>query len=184
MRGRKRIAILLIAVALLAWLAVGCGGSDSRASEDSEKTTPTTESEPKFGTRQGSKVVNFGEEADQAEREAAFGVLEESYRARAAGEWAKQCASMTYDQAEEVRVTTEPKGTCASGLRTQASPLAQTQAFRAYPIEGPIEAFRVKGERGFILYQGKEGRRYAMAMKKEDGKWLVDDLVPTSVPKS
>jgi len=172
-----------MAVMLPAALAAGCGGSDSNASGNSEKTKPTTESEPtKFGTRPGREVVNFGEEADQGEREAAFGDLEENYRAREAGEWAKQCASMTLEQSEEVRETTEPDGTCASGLRTQASPLAKSKAFRAYPIQGPIEAFRVENDRGFVLYQGKDGNDYAMAMKKEDGKWLVDDLIPTKLP--
>lgn len=185
MGGKRQIAIALLAVVLLAALAAGCGGGDSSASGDSGKSKPTTESEPsKFGTRPGREVVNFGEEADQEGREAAFGVLEENYRARAAGEWAKQCASMTFEQTEEVRETTEPNGTCASGLRIQASPLAKSQAFRAYPISGPIEAFRVKGTRGFVLYHGKDGRDYAMAMKKEDGKWLVDDIIPTKLPKS
>jgi hypothetical protein len=181
----KRIAIVSMAAILLAAIAAGCGGGDSSASEDSGNTKPTTESEPPpFGTRPGREVVNFGEEADQGEREAGFGVLEESYRAREAGEWAKQCASMTLEQSEEVRETTEPNGTCASGLRTQATPLAKSKAFRAYPIQGQIEAFRVKGELGFVLYHGKDGSDYAMAMKKEGGKWLVDDLIPTKLPKS
>jgi hypothetical protein len=185
MGGKRRIAVVLMAAALLAGLAAGCGGGSSSASGDSENSTPGVEPEPnlKFGKRPGPEVVKFGEEADVEEREAASAVLEENFQARAAGEWGKQCASMTVEQAEEVRETTEPNGNCVTGLRIQASPLAQTQAFRANPMTGPIYALRVLGSRGFALYHGKKGKEYAMAMKKEDGEWKVDDLTATELPE-
>jgi hypothetical protein len=195
--GRKRrIAIVLMAAVLLAALAAGCGGGDSSASGTAENSPSTAKSEstaksgsaPKpepnteLGNRPGPGVVNFGEEADDEEREAISTLLEEHFDARAAGEWAKQCASMTFEQSEEVRETTVPNANCAKGLRIQATPLAQTQAFRANPMTGPIDAFRVEGELGYALFRGKDGKQYVVAMKKENGKWKVDDLIPTRLP--
>jgi hypothetical protein len=193
MAQRTGIGIVLVVGLLLTALAAGCGGGDSSGSEGSKnasggskEATSTAEPESFFktGTRPGRKVYGFGEEANDEEREAASTVLEEEYDARAAGEWAKQCALMTFEQSEEVRETTVPDANCAKGLRIQATPLAQSRAFRANPISGPIDAFRVEGENGFILYRGKDGKDYAMLMRKEDSRWKVDDLTPTQLPES
>jgi hypothetical protein len=181
MTHRTGIGIVLVVGLLLAGLAAGCGGGDSRASGSSEKSTPAekSESNPALGKRPGREVLDFGEEANDEEREAASAVLEEFFQARAAGDWANQCASMTFEQTEETRMTTVPDGNCAKGLRILATPLAQTRAFRANPMTGPIEAFRVKGELGYAFYRGKDGKEYAMTMKKEGRKWKVDDLTAT-----
>jgi hypothetical protein len=180
------MAIVLASALLLSGFAAGCGGGASSASESSKKPPPSAEPEPFFkanGGRPGREVFKFGEEASKADREAASTVLEEEYNAREAGEWAKQCALMTYEQAEEVRETTEPDGTCASGLLIQASPLAKSRAFRVNPMTGPIEALRVGSGSAFALYRGRDGKDYATLMKKEDGKWKVDDLTPTLLPE-
>jgi hypothetical protein len=186
MAYRTGISVALVMGVLLASLAAGCGAGDSSASGDSKDSTAkpaesTAKPQPntELGNRPGPGVVNFGEEADDEEREAITALLEGYFNAQAAGEWAKQCALMTFEQSEEVRETTLPTGTCASGLRIQATPLAQTRGPRANPMTGPIDAFRVGGELGYALYRGKDGEDYAVAMKKEGGKWKVDDLIPT-----
>jgi hypothetical protein len=190
MAYRAGISILVVTGLLLGCLVAGCGDGDSSASGDSKdsistakpESTPKSQPTTELGNRPGPGIVNFGEEADQEEREAISAFLDEYFDARAAGEWAKQCASMTFEQSEEVRQTTVPSGNCAKGLRIQATPLAQTQAFRANPMTGPVDAFRVEGELGYALYRGKDGEDYVVAMKKEGGEWKVDDLIPTQLP--
>ena len=194
MAQRTGIGIVLVVGLLLAGLAAGCGGGDSSGSEGSknasggsEEATRRAEPEPesifKYGDRPGREVYGVGEEADEEERETASAILDEEYDARAAGDWAKQCALMTFEQSEEVRQTSAVNANCAKGVRIQSTPLAQSRAFRANPISA-IEAFRVEGEWGFLLYRGKDGRDYAMLMRKEDGRWKVDDLAPTLLPES
>lgn len=160
------VLVLIAAIAL-----AGCGGSSSEAGE--------TEASKSFLSAKGkNKIPTFGEEADADEREAASEVLEESLKARAAAEFEKQCATLTPSQIKQVEEnSTSPKATCGENLERQAGLLSNTKAIRANTMTGPIDALRVKGDRGWALYHGKKGKDYAMAMEKVDDDWKVDALV-------
>jgi hypothetical protein len=165
-------ALLIIAVA-------GCGGSSSSADSGSTGGPEASASFLKAGGK--NRIPKFGEEAEEDEREAASEVLEKSLQARAAGEWAAQCDTLTTARANNVKETAGG-GSCASSLKAQALPLAESKAVRANTMDGPIDTLRVAGNRGFALYHGKGGKDYAMPMKKEDDKWKVSSLTESELP--
>lgn len=170
MGARGTVAGVLIA-AVIAVAVVGCGGgSDS-----------TTEASASFlGPNTKSKIPKFGKEADTAEREAASEVLEKNLQARETADWEAQCATLTAGAVKKVEEEFSPfatKANCVRSLTAVATPLSSSEAARVNTMTGPIDAFRVKGGRGFALYHGTEGKDYAMPMEKEDGEWKVDDVV-------
>lgn len=208
--GRRLAGVLVIALAV-AIVAVGCGGgsssddsggggSDGGKSSEAETTntdgadtgTPEevearqpNEPEPsKAFLKSGSKnkIAKFGEEASAKEREAASKVLEENFKAREAGEWAKQCASLSPGAIENVKEIASTQGGgdgggCAKELEFRAQPLKLTKGLRENTLTGPIDALRFNGNRAYALFHGPKGRNYAMRMEKVDGEWKVDDLL-------
>jgi hypothetical protein len=191
MGGKRQIAVALTAAALITAIAAGCGGGGSSASAGSTSGTETSsgsESKVKYpGNRPtGAEALRFGEEAGQAEREAASLVVEENLKARAAGEWAKQCAGLSEEQADEVKELTYANGkeeSCPAALRKLATPVSKTKALRADNMGGPVYALHVGAGRAFAFYHGKDGKVYAMALKMEGGEWKVEDLTPTELPE-
>jgi hypothetical protein len=195
---RKIAGLLVIAVALVI-VAAGCGGGSDTddgaadASGGEAGTTKTSEVEArqpdepeasktflKPGTK--NKIAEFGEEASAKEREAASAVLEENFEAREAGEWAKQCASLTESAIKNVKEIAstqggEGGGGCAKALGFRAKPLKLTKGLRENTLTGPIDALRFKGAKAYALYHGAGGRDYQMPMEKVDGEWKVDDLL-------
>lgn len=171
---RGTIVAAVIAAIVIAIAAVGCGGSSSDASEAAGGASFVKPGNNK-------KITKFGEEADDEEREAASEVVEENAQARAAGNWAKQCASLTPGAVkaleEENAERGEVQGSCAKDLEYQGEPKSQTASIRADTMTGPIDALRVKGDSGYALYHGKQGKDYAVPVEKVDGEWKVDDLL-------
>lgn len=167
----------LSCVTVLGALAAGCGSSSLTVA-----TGPSTEFIAKGGI---NGPATFGEPADQEELEAAARVLEVNLEARAAGEWAKQCATLSLDAIGKVEADAPNFGGgkgCASGLGAEAKPLAQTKSSRANTLTGPVAALRVKGNRGYLLYHGPKHRDYAMPMAKEDGEWKVGRVSTINIP--
>lgn len=171
---RGLITGAIIVGLVIAFAAVGCGGSSSDASDAAGGSTFL-----KPGN--DPKITKFGEEADEDERDAASSVLEENLQARAAGDWAKQCESLTPGAVKELQKENaengEVQGSCAKDLEYQGEPKSQTASIRANTMTGSIDALRVKGNRGYALYHGTKGKDYAVPMEKVDGEWKVDDLL-------
>lgn len=174
--SRLGAAGVLIAVAMTAMIVAGCGGgSDSDASE--------VEASKTFLTKGGKNTIpKFGEEADEEEREAASEVLEENLQAREAGDWETQCESLTPAAVKSTKEEAETRGAskgCAKDLEALGEPKSETQSIRENTMTGPIDALRVKGNRGWALYHGSKGKDYAMKMEKVDDDWKVDSLTTT-----
>jgi hypothetical protein len=165
----------LIAIAAIALFAVGCGGGGGGGGGGGS----TTEASAEFLKNAGNErnTVEFGEESDEEEREAASGVLEENMQARAAGDWAKQCASLSKSAIEEIETENGKKG-CVKVVEFLAEvPEEQkTQSVRENPLTGPVAALRVKGNEGYALFHGTKNTDYAMKMEKEDGQWKVSGI--------
>jgi len=170
-----RIAATVAAVLAIAVAIAGCGGGSS--SEASEAAGSKSFLKP--GSK--NKIAKFGEEADAEEREAASEVLEENLEARAAGDWAQQCASLTQGEIKKLEKENnergEAQGTCAKDLAYQGEPKSVTASLRENTMTGPIDALRVKGNKAYALWHGPKGKDYAMPMEKVGDQWKVDDVV-------
>jgi hypothetical protein len=167
-----KITWALVVVAAIAVLAAGCGGSSSDANEpEASKTFLIKGSE--------NKIVKFGEEADEDEREAASEVLEENMEAREAHDLPVQCSLLSagaIKRAEEEAAFWEPGNGCEPNLKELGTPWSITKEIRENTMTGPVAALRVKGDRGWALYHGAKGKDYAVRMEKEGDDWKVDSL--------
>lgn len=173
MRIQNQKAAALLLGALIAALSAGCGSSSTE-----------TEASAAF-VKPGAKntIVKFGKEADSDERETASKVLEESLKARAAHDWATQCATLSaplVKEFEERGVYFNVGKSCPNALKNEASRVRK--ATLANSMTGPIDALRVKGDRGFALYHGAKGKNYAMRMALEDGDWKVAEVETIELP--
>jgi hypothetical protein len=181
---RQRFASRLAVGASAMTLGIGvaaCGGSGS-----SFDNSTVAAIKPFSAAGENAKYVKFGEEALSAQREAANLVLEENLTARAAGDFAKQCASLNFKTVEEVTGSSKPnaRSECPQSLQTFAEPLNQTKGQRADMMDEPIASFRVKGKQGYALFHGKDAKDYAMPMEMEGGKWMVGALLTTELESS
>jgi hypothetical protein len=193
MGAGQRIATGLIAAALIAALAVGCGGgSGSTEGSVSTKGSASTsgkssKSEPSAefaGKTETGKLATLGKEGSPAEREAASQVIEESFKAREAGNWKAQCASLAkvvVKQIEKAGVTLGAKGKgCTAALEAQAAPVPA--AARANTLSGPIDALRVNGAQGYAFYHGTGGKDYSILLLKEGNDWKLAALQEKEAP--
>jgi hypothetical protein len=194
---RKRIAMALIAAALMAMIGCGSSSTDSGGSTDSGSSTSdsksTTESaqttksnaeptdsgaEPSkefVGKGKNGQLAKIGKESSVAEREAASRALEENLDARAGGDWETQCetlASATVEQVEKGGAVLGAKSSCPEALEAQAGPVPPPA--RANTMTGPIDAFRVnQGINGFAFWHGTHGRDFVIPLIKQRGEWKV-----------
>lgn len=171
----------------VAFVLSGCGGGGSSSAARSDPAALTAPGSSKEFTKPGgeNKFAGLGGEAGAAEREAASLILEENFAARAAGEWPKQCASLSpkaIKKLEESAKQAVPKGGCANALKAAAEPLSGTKAVRADTLQGPIDVLMVKGTSAYALYHGTGGKDYAVPMEKVNGEWKVGALVSSEAP--
>jgi hypothetical protein len=182
--GFARAIVTLLAIAALVAL-VGCGDSSGRGAGSSTVSNPvstTTAASASSATKftvapRNEPYLRFGREAPADEREAASRVLERDLRARQAGRWAIQCASLSAFAIKQLRE--ELGGSdCAVMLSADSQPLKKTAAVRADNLPGPIDVLRAEGSRAYALFRGTDGDDYAMKMEREpDGQWKVGALV-------
>lgn len=172
----------MLCAAALGALVAGCGSGSSSEGSTASSAAPSAA----FTKRGGNDgPATFGEAASDEEREAASRVLEENLKARAAADWARQCATLTAIRIAQIETDAPNFGGgkgCVVTLREQAEPLAASKAARANTMTEPIAVLRVKGRRGYALYHGAGGKDYAMPMEKEGGEWKVAELATTNVP--
>jgi len=176
----------------------GAGSGDSRSEDGPTDSKPSRKSgDSASSPQQGSasfrtpggdnSIQDFGEEADDAEREAASVVVLGFMRARAKGNWAGVCtylAATTLKPLEELTARSPQfKGkSCGELLETVTGNLPASA--RASNISGGIDSLRVEGERGFALYHGTDGKDYFLPLVKEDGEWKVGATAPSEIPGS
>jgi hypothetical protein len=196
----KLFRVVLIIGALTAGLLAGCGGGSGSSTTDSSssagsgstsESSTATDSTADSGESEASaefirpgkknKEVEFGQEADVAEREAASAVLEENLQARASGDWEGQCSSLTAEAVKVVEESAAKKG-CAESLEALAQPISKSKAVRADTMTEPVAALRVKGDKAFALYHGAKGRDYAISLTKEGGEWKVATIQERVIP--
>jgi hypothetical protein len=179
-------AIVALAFLVAVALAVaGCGGGSGGSSSSSDGSAPGSSKE--FNDPEGGReVATFGKEADAAERAAASAVLTENLAARQEAEFDVQCATLGQRGMDVVLgVGSKPNvPACKAKLEELAKPLEQSKAIRTDTLDDEIAALRVKGNEGYALYHGNDGKDYGVQMEKEDGKWKVGSVVTLELPKT
>lgn len=182
LRGQANLRFgLLLALLGLALVAAGCGGGSSSSSSSTSGSTSSSESgsgsEPsaQFLKKGNNTIPKFGEESSLEEREAANAVVVESLQARQAADFQTQCETLDLKAIKEIP---DAKGheDCAAKLKKLAEPLSSTKETRTDALSGSIAAFRVKGNRGFALFHGNDGKNYAVPLEKEGGGWKISML--------
>lgn len=151
--------------------------SDGEASEGGSSSGPPVED---LTAGVDNSIQTFGREASDSEREAASEVLEAYQQARESGDHETVCASLSKKGVEQLEdlAKTIPKikgDDCIAifvAIDKQTPPSARTNQ-----LTGPIASLRVKGDRAFALFRGKDGNIYTIEMARENG-WRVQGLVP------
>jgi hypothetical protein len=189
-RGRRRApTILLLAMLGLALVFAGCGGSSSSSSDASTTaatnaaSTTDNAGDPsaQFGkTGNPNPIVGFGREAPASEREAVSPVVEKNLKARAASDFATQCQTLSLAAIKKVPEAKTRKD-CPQALKEFASPLSESAKARKDTLSGPIDAMRVKGNKGWALYHGNDGKDYGLALEKEGSTWKVGSVLTTEI---
>ena len=187
-KGRAlRPALLLLSILGLVVLIAGCGNSSSPNSAATAATTGSTTAAEDSGEPSAQfvkpgepdQMVEFGHEASASEREVASKVVEKSLKARAAADFATQCQTLSLKGIKQVPGGSSRKD-CPKVLREFASPLSETAKARKNTLDGPIDAMRVKGKKGYALYHGNDGKNYAVPVEKE-GTWKVASVLTTEI---
>ena len=190
-RAKRSIPLLLglVAVAALIALTGGCGGGSTSTSTPSRSTSSESGKEASAAFLRpkspNNKFVTFGEEAPAEEREAASKVLEENLKARAAADFATQCATLDGAGIEQVVGISKrgkaARAKCPNALKELAEPLSGSKQIRADTLGGPIAALRVEGAKAYALYHGSDNKDYSIPMGKEGGEWRVGALLTTEL---
>jgi hypothetical protein len=170
-------------IVLVAIGASGCGGGSSATGSATSDQHAKSEPSAQFGgSPAADKFVEYGKESTPAELGQVNVVLEKSLDARAAKDWAGQCATLSryaVEQAQKSLAAIWSKG-CAPALEGLGS--NASKSVLENNIQGAVVAFRVNGRRGYALYHGTDKKDWAMPMEKEGGDWKVGALLATEVP--
>jgi hypothetical protein len=166
------LAVILLVLALA---VSGCG------SDSSSSSTSASEPSAEFLKPKGkNKIAKFGEEASEEEREAVNQVVVENLEAREAADFSTQCDTLNMRAIKEIPNAKDHRG-CPAALKKLAEPLSGSKEIRKDTMSGEIAALRVKGDRGYALYHGNDGKDYAVPLEKEDGEWKVSAIVVTGL---
>lgn len=165
----------------------GKSGSDSGS--DASDFTPKQHNDSGGGSQQfrtkggDNSVQEFGEEAGEADFEAAAVALHNFLDARAEGNWAAACEHMSKGVVESFeKLAAQAKQiddtSCAGILEKLTNPAAK-QSMKAEAAEADVGSLRVEGDRSFVIYTGIDGTVLAMPMANEGGDWKVSSLAGT-----
>ena len=127
-------------------------------------------------------IQEFGKEVSGSDLRQADEAVAALFRAVKSGDWSEVCGQyLSRQNVEAFRKIAETsphiKGaSCPKVLGRINSASEQPTA----PKNG-VGAIRIEGDLGFGLYRGTDGKGYAISMKKEDGRWKLNALRPTSL---
>jgi hypothetical protein len=137
-----------------------------------------------FKTKGGdNSIPEYGEEASDAEREAAASSLHAYLDSLAAHRWAAACSYMSLGLAAGLeRLSSLSKEHpdlegCPEILAALNGRVPQSALDAA--AQADVASLRIEDDRGMALYRGAGGQGYAMPMAREEGGWRVAALAGT-----
>lgn len=157
------------------------GGSSGSGGGSGQQGGGSAEPSAEFRVPNGdNSIQTYGDEAGDADREAASAVLESYMAARADADWVRACTQLFPATVSSLETVLAPGGGCvgtmtAIGKRVPPSSLANT-------MTGPIASLRREGEHGFALYHGTNNTDYFIQMTIVGGTWKVAAIEPTAFP--
>jgi hypothetical protein len=187
----------MVVLLICGWALSACGGTSSSSIDgavggagaptstvSSGSGSNTSEPSAEFrGKGLNGVLASAGKESTVAERQAASAVLEKSFEARVAGDWATQCETLTaalIKQLEQSASKGNGKMTCPASLEALAGK-AKKAALENTMIQ-PLAALRVNHGQAFAFYHGAGGKDYVIPMAEEGGQWKVVVLTPQEAP--
>lgn len=160
--------------------AGGSGGSDFVPKEHDDSGGGSEQFRVKGGD---NSVQEFGEEADDPEREEAATALHNFLDARASEDWESACSFLARDVRESLEKLAAQAGqaedaSCA-GIMEKLTNRAALPALRTEAARADVGSLRIEGDRAFILYRGPGDTILTVPMANEDGSWKVASLAGT-----
>lgn len=156
----------------------------------SEKAKAAAQNDSGGGSKQfrvpegyDNSVQDFGEEAEDTEREEAAVALHAFFEAQAAYDLETECAFLAKSMRESFRQMAASGGaetesdSCPAILKAMTLKLSPEAAKELTQID--VGSLRTEGDRAFLLYKGADGSVYAMVMENEDGAWKVGSIAGT-----
>jgi len=130
-----------------------------------------------------NSVQEFGEEADESEREEAATALHNFLDARAAEEWESACSFLAQDVKASLEQLAgqaqQAEDMSCAGILAKLTNRAALPALRSEAARADVGSLRIEGDRAFVLYRGIGDTVLAVPMTNEDGGWKVASLAGT-----
>lgn len=164
---RRELSALLVPTLVVAVIVAGCGGDDGSTATEGSGSSPQSRQD---------EIREFGSEASSPEAQQAEVALKGYLDARAVGEWKKACSYLARNVrrglGQLAAKSKQVQGKDCAGL-IEASTKSLSSSERADLGQVDVNAVRVEGEQGFVLYKDAADAEYAMPMKSERGQWKV-----------
>jgi hypothetical protein len=129
-----------------------------------------------------NSVQEFGQEAEDSEREDAATALHNFLDARAAEDWESACALLSQEVRESLEKlaaqASQAEATSCAGILSKLTNRAALPALRSEAARADVGSLRIEGDRAFILYRNGE-TILTVPMSHEDGGWKVASLAGT-----
>ncbi len=130
-----------------------------------------------------NSVQNFGDEADESERDQASAAVHGFLDARANQDWNEACSYLATPVKEQLESVAEKSeqlkdANCAAILEALASQ-ANPKLLREEAAKADIGSLRIEDERAFLIFRGLDNTVYTIPMVDEDGDWLLGSIAPT-----
>ena len=139
-----------------------------------------------FRVRGGdNSVQEFGEEADDSERDEAATALHNFLDARAVEDWGSACLFLAEGMQRSLEELAaqggQPQGVGCPEILAKLTNRAALPALRAEAARADVGSLRIEDDRAFIIYRGLDDTILAMPMANEDGSWKVAGIAGTAL---
>lgn len=164
----------------------GAGEAGDDSTSDGGSAGSAGEGSAAFRSKGGdNSIQEFGDEADEGERQAAEDSVNGYLQARADGDWKKSCeylaagAVKPLEQLAESSPQLKGKG-CAAIIGALSAQMPASS--RSNPLVDGVAALRIEGDQAFALFHGPQGTDFFIPLAKEGDEWKVAALAASEFP--